>query len=197
MWMNNCIDEDIDLWKRFLEGDKIAFSIFYKKNYSILYSYGVGLKIGEDRIRDLIQDIFLKIYTSPSVITDFKTIRSFMLVSFRNAFINQEKKEKRFFDIDTVDFDFHYSVENSFWDENEKQMMQLKVEKILNKLTPRQKEIIYFRFLYQMGYEDIAKIMNMSEQAARNLVHRAITRIREDNPQNYILLLIFLSKIHF
>lgn len=195
--MSEHINENMILWENFLKGDEVAFSSLYKKNYPILYSYGQALQIEEGQIRDIIQDIFLKIYSSPSIIKNSSTIRSLLLVSLRNAYINHKKKQKKITNLDDADFVFQYSVENSFGDEEEQRQVKAEVDNIMEKLTPRQKEIVYLRFLHQMSYEEISQIMNMSEQAARNLIYRAVDRIRKDNKNSYMFFLIILAQIKF
>ena len=66
-------------------------------------------------------------------------------------------------------------------------------------MTPRQKEIIYLRFLHQKEYEEIAQIMDMSEQAARNLTYRAMEKIRKENNDFFVLLFMIalFSDYHF
>ena len=195
--MNKVREENCVLWERFINGDTQAFTPFYKINYPILYSYGMNLKMKEEQIRDIIHDLFLKLYSTPSIIKDSCTIHSFLLVSLRNTFINQERRQNRLVNLECVEFDFQYSIENDFWDKSEVTEMKSKVDNLIAQLTPRQKEIIYLKFLHQMDYEEIAKIMNMSEQAARNLIYRAIDRIRKNNPDTYPLFLIILSQMTF
>ena len=45
---------ELDLWKLFLEGDKEAFSVFYRHNYRKLYSYGISLGMDSELIDDII-----------------------------------------------------------------------------------------------------------------------------------------------
>ena len=52
-----------------------------------------------------------------------------------------------------------------------------KVEKLLDMLTGRQREAIYLRFIQEMSYDEIASLLDMTPQATRNLVFRAIERI--------------------
>jgi len=182
-----------ELWLSFINGNEEAFSIFYKQNYERLYNYGLNLGMDADQVRDIIQELFVKLYTKPHLIKELSTIQSFLIVSIKNAFINQEKQKKKHFYYDEVEnFEFSYSVENTkIEDEEELQAIKDKVDKIISILTPRQKEIIYLRFLHQMEYEEIAKAMTMSEQAARNLTHRAMEKIRK-NDKDFIILLFLL-----
>lgn len=182
-----------ELWLSFISGNKEAFVTFYKQVYEQLYSYGLNLGTNTDQLRDIIQELFIKIYTKPELIKDVSTIRSFLFVSVRNAFINQEKYKNKHIRLhDIENFDFSYSVENTrIEDEEELKNIKDRVNKIISVLTPRQKEIIYLRFLHQMEYEEIANIMDMSEQAARNLIYRAMEKMRK-NDKDFMILLLFL-----
>lgn len=64
-----------------------------------------------------------------------------------------------------------------------------KVEKLLDMLTGRQREAIYLRFIQEMSYDEIASLLDMTPQATRNLVFRAIERIRQKEDLFIVLLL--------
>lgn len=185
---------DSELWLSFANGNKNAFSAFYEQNYEKLYSYGVNLGMEPDQIRDIIQELFIKLYTKPQLIKEVSTIQSFLFVSVRNAFVNQEKRRKKHFYYQEVEnYEFPYTVENTkIEDEEELKLIKEKVEKVISILTPRQREMIYLRFLHQMEYEEIAKIMNLSEQAARNLTYRALEKARKSD-KDFIILLFLLQ----
>ena len=179
-----------DLWSSFLEGDEAAFSILYRICYRKLYSYGVNLGIDNEQIRDIIQDLFLKIYEKPDIVKEATTIIPFLLVSMKNTFLNNKKISDRFSNLDQSEvFDLKYSVNSIESEEEEAHIKQL-VDDIMQVLSPRQKEIIYLRFVHQLEYLEIATILEISEQAARNLIHRAMKRMRKEN-LNSIFLIIF------
>ena len=49
----------------------------------------------------------------------------------------------------------------------------------MRRLTPRQKEAVFFRFYENMSYEEIADILNISVKATYKLVARAILMLRD------------------
>ena len=81
----------------------------------------------------------------------------------RNAFVNHEKQRKKYLYLDEFEnFELPYFVENTQIEyEEELKALKEKIHRIINSLTPRQKEIIYLRFLHQKEYEEIAQIMDM------------------------------------
>ena len=192
---------ELDLWKLFLEGDKEAFSVFCRHNYRKLYSYGISLGMDSELIDDIIQELFVKLYTRPQLIKDFSTIQEFLYAAMRNAFVNHEKQRKKYLYLDEFEnFELPYFVENTqIEDEEELKALKEKIHRIINSLTPRQKEIIYLRFFHQKEYEEIAQIMDMSEQAARNLTYRAMEKIRKENNDFFVLLFMIalFSDYHF
>ena len=192
---------ELDLWKLFLEGDKEALSVLYRHNYRKLYSYGISLGMDSELIDDIIQELFVKLYTRPQLIKDFSTIQAFLYAAMRNAFVNHEKQRKKYLYLDEFEnFELPYFVENTqIEDEEELKALKEKIHRIINSLTPRQKEIIYLRFLHQKEYEEIAQIMDMSEQAARNLRYRAMEKIRKENNDFFVLLFMIalFSDYHF
>ncbi|GAB6008410.1 RNA polymerase [Bacteroidia bacterium] len=183
------------LWISFTKGNNNAFAKIYKSSYRMLYSYGLSFKITDEHVRDIIQDLFLKLYSRPELVKDSTTLRPLLFSAMRNSCINSVKINQRHTKLDVSgDFDLKFSVDDNMIEDNEEQeRVKALVEKILASLTVRQREIIYLRFLHQMEYEEISKIMNMTEQAARNLIYRAMEKIRKENPGYDCYILLILS----
>ena len=62
-----------------------------------------------------------------------------------------------------------------------------RVKQMMNSLSPRQTEIIYLRFLHEMDFVEIAEILGIGVQATRNLLFRALKKMREEHPDMYML----------
>lgn len=185
-----------ELWILFIRGDSNAFSDIYRSSYGMLYSYGLSFNVTEEQVRDIIQDLFVKLYTKPDLVRDSTTLRPFLFTAIRNSCINSIKVNQRHTKIEKVeDFDINFSVDESKIEDEEEQLrISAFIRKILAELTVRQREIIYLRFLHQMEYDEISKIMNMTEQAARNLVYRAMDKIRKENSDyNLCVFFVFLT----
>ncbi|MDR0573295.1 MAG: RNA polymerase sigma factor [Tannerella sp.] len=189
--MNKSINnQTIELWQAFVDGEKAAFSKLYKILYRKLYTYGINTGMTNECVEDTIQELFIKLYINPKQITTPSTLLPFLLTSLRNSFLNIEKSSKRNIRIDDIEsFRFDFLVENNPFEEKEEQeLLKKQIARILESLTSRQREIIYLKFLMQMSYEEISSIMQLTEQAARNLTHRAIEKIRKNNPYFFLFL---------
>ncbi len=49
----------------------------------------------------------------------------------------------------------------------------------MDKLSARQREIIYLRFYHNMSYEEISDVMQINYQVCRNLLSQAIKSLRK------------------
>ncbi|WP_230372019.1 RNA polymerase sigma factor, partial [Bacteroides thetaiotaomicron] len=52
------------------------------------------------------------------------------------------------------------------------------VKRLLDQLSPRQREALTLYYIEEKKYEDICEIMNMNYQSVRNLMHRGLTKLR-------------------
>lgn len=189
-----------ELWILFIGGEDNAFSQIYRLSYRMLYAYGLSFRVTEEQVRDIIQDLFVKLYTKPDLIKDDTTLKPFLFTAIRNACINCIKANHRNTEIEKLEeFNPSFSInENIIEDKEEEARVSTLIQKILADLTVRQREIIYLKFFHQMEYEEISKIMNMTEQAARNLIYRAMDKIRKKNSKYdyciFFILLVYYCK---
>lgn len=190
----NILFIESDLWIAFRDGDKDAFSRLYKYVYKNLYSYGISCGMNSHEADDAIQDLFLRLYSNPSLIVNSSTIRPFLFRSVKNYFFNIQKKQNRHIDLNNAElpFTFTYNIDESIIKEEEQTMIKQKVDHLLSVLSPRQKEIIYLRFLHEMDYDEIASVMNISNQVARNLLYKAMEKLRSYNVNDITLIIMFL-----
>lgn len=54
---------------------------------------------------------------------------------------------------------------------------------ILERLSPEERAAFLLRDIFDVDYDEIARILDKSEEACRQLVHRAKTRVREGRPR--------------
>lgn len=177
------IDSDIStLWKAFVNKNDEAFILFYKQQYSKLCGYAINCGVNVESAQDIVQELFAKLYSKPFLIKNADTLQAFLFTSVRNATVNWLTYSSRNENVQNMEiFNFDYTVEiTDVEDAEERKVLKEKVDKVLRLLTPRQKEMIYLRFLHEMEYEEVAGIMGLSEQAARNLTYRAIKKIRKE-----------------
>lgn len=189
----------IDLWVQFWDGNEMAFSQLYYLCFDDLLAY--GRKVGGDNemVEDLIQDLFLKLYQKKIILEDNTKLRSFLFRALKNLIYNQLLRNAKLQSL--PDYDFAFDLDYTI-DEQLSWMHDLglsdEVHHILKGLTEHQKEIIYLRFIHEMSFEEISKIMKINTQSARNLLFRSMEKIRKNLHQLlfHFLLMCFLYTLY-
>ena len=87
-------------------------------------------------------------------------------------------------------FQLNVTVEDEFIMKEDSEEIRQKVENVLNRLTHRQREVIYLRYIQECSYEEISDIMQISIAASRNLVSKSVTKLKESSLSLTLLLLI-------
>ena len=72
----------------------------------------------------------------------------------------------------------HDDVENNYLNQEREQVNNCLVKRLLNQLSPRQREALTLYYIEERKYEDICEIMNMNYQSVRNLMHRGLSKLK-------------------
>lgn len=188
----NCTNdnsEEQNLKERFARGEREAFASVYTKHADALLSYGTGLGFDRESLKDAIHDIFYKLYATPHLAMGVRDIKSYLFRALRNRLINGKKSGQREVSLNPEEWEFsiEVTVVDTLIKEEERSRVAAEIERYLKELTPRQREAIYLRFIQEFDYDEVARLLDMTPHAARKLVSRAITTIRE----HYPLLVLF------
>jgi len=164
----------------FVAGDDSAYSSLYELYAKDLYAFGLSLHAKTELIEDAIHDIFVEIYTHRQNLEKVDNLKYYFLAAFRNRLFFLLKKDFHTFEItenDTlglVEKDFQEMwIENE--EDNEKKIL---VKRLLSELNQNQREAIYHRFVEGLTCEEIAILMNINYQSAKNLIHRSIKKLK-------------------
>lgn len=178
--------DESKLWTNFKQGEESAFALIFRTYYESMFNYGKKFHKDNELIEDCIQELFLEIWKNRANLADIDNIKPYLLTAIRRKIIKQLDKNLKIKKLFSNNNDKEYKFEITFSYETELINAQSDQEKIqqlqekLDKLPPRQKEILYLLFYQDMSYEEVSQIMGINYQSARNLVHRAIKILREN-----------------
>jgi RNA polymerase sigma factor (sigma-70 family) len=181
-WDMRMVTDDGVLWQSLKNGDHDSFQAIYFSHFDSLYSYGLRIAGDRDLVKDCIHDLFVKIWTNKSGLADVTAIRSYLLVSLRSTLFNRLQQMKRVTMAAVHEqhpFDLVFSAESDFIRKEEHLLQSQKLLEALNQLSPRQKEVIYLRYFEELGYEEIAGIMNITVKATYKLTARGLETLRQ------------------
>jgi RNA polymerase sigma-70 factor (ECF subfamily) len=180
------MDEDRELVKRTLQGDKKAFEMILKRHQKALLNY-IGRMVGNRELAlDFTQDVFIKSYSSLSTYQPQFKFRTWLFKIASNYVIDYWRKKK----LDTLSMDrsrirenFRFPLEISSDEppvcaQYELAELRGKVERALNKIPPHFRELFVWRHINQFSYEEIAEIKGLPVGTVKNRVFHSKELIR-------------------
>ena len=171
-----------NLWQNFLQGDKGALSEIFLQYHDDLFRYGLKLSGDENLVKDSMQDLFLKLWKNHENLKPVENLKPYLFKSLRNHIIDSLELRKPMISIEDDfehPFEIIYSTEDFVINAQVTEDTRKRVIDTLNKLAPRQREAIYFRYFEELDFETIAVVMDISVQSARNTLHRGMIALRD------------------
>lgn len=159
-------------------GNLDAYNKLFKMHYSKLYNYAYKLSNDNDIAQDIVQESFIKLWIHRKNIKPHLSIKNYLLKICRNEFliyVRKKKKERAF--LDQIKIETAYEV---LLEVDQKPSKIEAVNKSINGLPPRCREVIYLSKFENMKYRAIAKKMNISIKTVENHVSRAFVKLRKD-----------------
>ncbi|HEY5509582.1 MAG TPA: sigma-70 family RNA polymerase sigma factor [Prolixibacteraceae bacterium] len=184
------INSDTFLWNDFINGDENAFRLIYLQYVQSLFKYGCNFTHDEAMIKDCIHDVFIDLSKYRSGLSPTNNIKLYLFKSLKRKIISSLGKREIFMlknDPEKLPFYYTISYEDEIVENEFEQQRYQQLDKAMTTLTPRQREAIYLKFVSGLSYEELAKVMQLNYQSARNLVFRGIEKLRESFPKNLFL----------
>mgnify|MGYP000294337386 FL=1 len=164
----------------FQAGNMAAFSQLYNLHINVLFNYGLKLTIDKELLKDCIHDIFVKLYTKKDELGTIDNLRSYLFISLKNKLCDELRRRMYMSDtaVEEVSISTPTDVEDDYMEEEQRKNEFSLVRRLLDQLSPRQREALTLYYIEEKKYEYICEIMNMNYQSVRNLMHRGLTKLR-------------------
>jgi RNA polymerase sigma factor (sigma-70 family) len=138
------------------------------------------LLLNHDLVQDSLQELFLKLYQRRATLTQPDDLKPYLMISFRNTLYTQQKKthlnENEAME-ETVGF-LTDTVEDIYIDTEELQIKQSQIVRLLDELSIRQREIVYYRYIQELSFDEICERMDLNYQSAQNLLQRSLKKMK-------------------
>jgi RNA polymerase sigma factor (sigma-70 family) len=189
--------DDTELWDDFRRGQTYALTHIYHLYVDRLYRYGKKFSKDDELVKDIIQDLFFDLIRRRDNLGATDNIYFYLIKAFRRRIalnLNGEKRQNRTDQTyEMPQANIVYSIEQEFIEKEELTNKEELIRKALAELSPKQREILYYRFTCEFEYEQICEIMSMKYDSARKMVFRALKTLREQLTETNILLFYLQS----
>lgn len=180
-----------DLWERITAGESPAYTELYNSYADMLYAYGMKMNANEELVTEAIQLLFIKLFSRRAFLSRPTSIKAYLFTSLKRVMLNQlEGKSSKVLSFDDLkggmpeaDYNFDLEIDPQsmmIHDEDELRRVST-LQQALGKLTKQQREVIYLRYYKNMSSEEVSEIIGTNSQVIRNMTHKIIKKLREEN----------------
>lgn len=173
--------DETDIWERFREGDRSALSELFCAHYDTLDRYGRKLLRDETLRQDLVHEIFLEIWerkSPPPVVS----VRAYLLGALRHRILEHFRERRRRSAVTPPEPEFCLSPEDFVVGREEEAFALGRLLQAMERIPPRQREILYLRYYCHLGYAEICALLGIGYQVARNQLSLGLANIRKAWP---------------
>jgi RNA polymerase sigma factor (sigma-70 family) len=169
---------DIELWNAAVNGDREAFGQLFRRHYSLLHQYGSKICADRPTLEDCIQELFVELWQKKKD-TKVQFVKAYLLQALKYKLYKSFRDNKPAQSLESAEEPFEISHENFLIGQHDDSQKTAQVAEALNKLPPRQKEVIYLKIYKSLSYEEVGEVMGLNYQVVRNLLCQALKTFRK------------------
>lgn len=185
---------------------KSEISEVYTKYFDSMFFYASSLGFDDDIVMDAIHDVFYKLCVNNTSFDNIPHLKFYLFRALKNRLIDIHRVKKEFSGTISTEEDFthidsfrlDFTIEDEIIAKEDLQEIQQKVEKVLSKLTDRQREAVYLRYIQGCDYKEITELMQISLESCRNLISKSLSKIRNSSTPliSFFMMLKLLSALN-
>ena len=181
---------DAVLAKQVLSGDQEAFELLVRRYNTPLFNFICRFLGDYDLACDVLQQVFLRFYTSLPKLGTGEPFKSWLFQVARNCCVDELRRKHR--------YAIHFSqleVENSEGELTglcdipdprplpeevvERRDLQALLQEAIQTLPPKFRSVVILRYASQMSFSEIGQVLSMPEATAKTYFHRAKVLLRK------------------
>lgn len=139
--------------------------------------YIYSLTHDNEKAKDIVQNVFLKLWERRDRLTTIDSLKSFLYKSVYNGFLNQLRSDKKMLAIEEKHMHHLYQAIDEDEELLEKQIRIIKTE--IQKLPPKCKETFILSKKEGLTNVEIASFMNVSIKTVENQMSKAFKILRK------------------
>ena len=159
-------------------GDKESFDQIFRRFYKPLTRFCIRFVGDGDQAAEIVQDLFVKLWTSREKLTFNTSFESYMLRSVRNSAITYINKERAHTGVN----ERIYTDESDATDPSEtlqSNNLEASYQKVLATMPEKRREVFLASRFDGLKYTEIAEKMGLSQKTVEAHMSAAIKQLRE------------------
>jgi len=168
-------------------GDAEAFRHLFDTYFDRLYRYVFRYLQSGDESQDVVHDVFLQIWRQRRRIGLERDLRTYLYATARNHaldLLKHRKVEQRFRESRAAALAAEQGIGSAPDPESELEARELAaaIQKAIDTLPRRQREVLQLRWQGLLSYDEVAKLLNISPKTVAVHLARAFQHLRQSLP---------------
>jgi RNA polymerase sigma factor (sigma-70 family) len=172
-----------ETWLELKNGSEDALLKLYNEHYIGLINYGVQIAHNRDLAAECLTEILIDIWDKRERLPEVENVRSYLLSCMRRAILHKIKSEKFRQEKEQLSHmgeTYEASYEEQLQGIQANEAYKRRLLNSFAKLTARQQELLQLKYFEDLSYEAIAEKCGISKRTAYNIIHNALSSLRED-----------------
>jgi RNA polymerase sigma-70 factor (ECF subfamily) len=177
---------DEELIARFQDGDNYAFDLLVKRYKDPLLNFIFRFVGEKNEAEDIVQETFLRLFKNKHYYKEIAKFSTWIYTIAGNLAKTELRKRKRrkLFSIShymSTEKDYDIPDDTTSPESDTNTLITDKIiQKAIDKLSPKFKQVIILRDVQGFSYEEIAEIVNIPLGTVKSRVNRARLKLQED-----------------
>lgn len=179
--------EERELILSLKQSSKRVFTALYKQYWKQVYNFSRLYLTSADAAEEVVQEVFIKIWETREFLREDDHFKGLLFIITRNLIFNRHRKNMNedFYKVTVLAaLEEPYDVEEEIDAHN----LQEYIDRLIDELPPRRREIFNLSRKEQKSYKEIALLLNISEKTVENQISEALKYLKK----NITLLLLFI-----
>jgi len=173
--------------------DRAIFNEIYKRYAESLAGFAASKLYSLDDARDILHDLFVKLWEDRHSLTINGNLRSFLFAALRYRIVDKIRRNvtrQEYASALSQLENFDHGIEEHL----EAKELNAIIDRSLDDLPPRTKQIYRLSRNEQHTIEDIAKLLGLSEQTVKNQLTTALKHVRRAIGNSAMFFIYWLLK---
>ncbi|MBC5644359.1 RNA polymerase sigma-70 factor [Parabacteroides sp. W1-Q-101] len=169
-------------------GSEEAFTSLYHKYCDKVYKFCRLYYTNDSTTEEVVQEVFIKLWDIRSYVNENENLEGLLFIITRNMIFSNSKKNfnETFYKMSILAaYDKAYDIE----EELQAKDLQIYIERLVNELPPRQKEVFYLSRHEQLSYKEIAERLDITPKTVERHINEALKYLKK----NIYFLQLFLA----
>lgn len=169
--------DDGKLIRELKENSHLAFRELYDGYWSNVYHFAALYLDDPEEIREVVQEVFLKVWEQRHKIDDSGHFDGFLFIITRNFIFNNSRKSfnTRFYSLTVI----NALSDNTVMEEDiEARNMHEKIEEVISAMPPQRRKVFEMSRKQYKSYKEIALKLRISEKTVERHINEALKFIK-------------------